>query len=74
LKKLKLEAGVKVVKVKDGKFQDAGVKEGFIITSVDKKKVSSPEEVINLIERNQSGGVLIEGIYPNGIKKYYGLG
>ncbi|HVD97696.1 MAG TPA: Do family serine endopeptidase [Cytophagaceae bacterium] len=74
LKKLKLEAGVKVVKVKDGKFQDAGVKEGFIITSVDKKKVSSPEEVINLIERNQSGGVLIEGIYPNGTKKYYGLG
>jgi serine protease Do len=74
LKKLKLESGVKVVKVSDGKFKDAGVKEGFIITSVDKKKVSTPEELINFIERNQSGGVLLEGVYPNGIKKYYGIG
>lgn len=74
LKKLKLESGVKVVKVSDGKFKEAGVKEGFIITSVDKKKVSTPEELINLIERNQSGGVLLEGVYPNGTKKYYGIG
>lgn len=74
LKKLKLDYGVKVVKVNDGKFKDAGIKEGFIILSVDKKKVTTPEEVINLIERNQSGGVLLEGIYPNGTKKYYGLG
>ena len=74
LKKLKLDAGVKVIKVNEGKFRDAGVKEGFIITSVDKKKVSSPEDVINLIEHNSSGGILLEGIYPNGTKKYYGIG
>jgi serine protease Do len=74
LKKLKLDYGVKVVKVNDGKFKDAGIKEGFIILSVDKKKVTTPEEMINLIERNQSGGVLLEGVYPNGTKKYYGLG
>ncbi len=76
LKKLRLESGVKVVKVSEGKFKEAGVKEGFIIISVDKKNVSSPEEVINLIEQNHAGGggVLLEGIYPNGTKKYYGLG
>ncbi len=75
LKSLKIESGVKVTKVGEGKFKEAGVKEGFIITSVDKKKVASPEEVMNLIEKNhQSGGVLLEGIYPNGTKKYYGLG
>jgi serine protease Do len=74
LKKLNIENGVKVIKVNDGKFKDAGIKEGFIIISVDKKKISTPEEMINMIERNQSGGVLLEGIYPNGTKKYYGLG
>ncbi len=74
LKKLKLQNGVKVVKVSDGKFKDAGIKEGFIIVSVDKKKVTTPEEIINMIERSQQGGVLLEGVYPNGIKKYYGLG
>jgi serine protease Do len=74
LRKLNLESGVKVIKIENGKFKDAGVKEGFIIISVDKKKVTTPEEIINLIDRNQSGGVLLEGIYPNGTKKYYGLG
>jgi serine protease Do len=74
LKKLKLENGVKVVKLNDGKFKDAGVKEGFIIISVDKKKVSTPEEIIQLLERNHQSGVLLEGVYPNGDKKYYGIG
>ncbi len=74
LAKLKLENGVKVTKVNDGKFKDAGVKDGFIIISVDKKKVTTAEEIINLIENSQDGGVLLEGIYPNGTKKYYGLG
>ena len=74
LKKMNLESGVKVTKVNNGKFKDAGVKEGFIIISVDKKKVSTPEEIINLIEKNQTGGVLLEGMYSNGVKKYYGLG
>ncbi len=74
LQKLRLENGVKVTKVNNGKFKDAGVKEGFIIISVDKKKVTNPEEIIDLIERNQTGGVLLEGMYSNGVKKYYGLG
>ncbi|HSZ24230.1 MAG TPA: Do family serine endopeptidase [Cytophagaceae bacterium] len=74
LKNLKIENGVKVVKVNDGKFKEAGVKEGFIIISVDKKKISTPEEVIHMIEHTKTGGVLLEGVYPNGIKKYYGLG
>ncbi|HWZ22449.1 MAG TPA: hypothetical protein VNW06_07320, partial [Cytophagaceae bacterium] len=61
-------------KVGNGKFKDAGIKEGFIIVSVDKKKVTTPEEIIIMIERSGQGGVLLEGVYPNGVKKYYGLG
>lgn len=74
LKKLKLESGVKVIKVKDGKLKDVGVKEGFIIISVDKKKVTSPSEVVAILDNNRNSGVLVEGIYPDGEKAYYGVG
>lgn len=74
LKKLNLTAGVKVKKINEGKFKDAGIKEGFIITSVDKKPVFSPEEAVTFIEQNHNGGILIEGYYTNGSKKYYGIG
>ncbi|MCS6824386.1 MAG: Do family serine endopeptidase [Cytophagaceae bacterium] len=74
LKKLNLENGVKVTNIRDGKLKNAGVKEGFIITAVDKKKVSSPAEVLNIIDNNRNGGLLIEGVYPNGQKAYYGIG
>jgi serine protease Do len=33
----------------------------------------SPEDITNALQGKQ-GGVLIEGIYPNGMRAYYGLG
>jgi len=73
LKKLGLQYGVKVTKVEAGKFKSAGIKPGFIITSIDRKPVKTVEDVNNKLN-NKTGGVLIEGIYPNGIRVYYGLG
>ncbi|MCU0430019.1 MAG: Do family serine endopeptidase [Cytophagaceae bacterium] len=74
LKKLGLESGVKVAKIKDGKLKQVGVREGFIITSIDKKKVTSPSEVSAILDRAKNSGVLLEGVYPGGEKAYYGLG
>jgi Do/DeqQ family serine protease len=74
LSKLKIEKGVKVTKVNPGKFKDVGIKEGFIITTVDKKKVDDPSDVEAIIQDNQTTGVLIEGIYPNGERKFYAIG
>lgn len=71
--KLKLNGGVKVKGLKNGKFKDAGIKDGFIITAIDKKEVRNLQELKKLLE-NKKGGVLIEGIYPNGEKAFYGLG
>lgn len=65
--------GVKISKLENGKLRGAGIKEGFIITSIDNKKVNSPTEVANILEKKQ-GGVLIEGVYPNGMRAYYGFG
>ncbi len=71
--KLGLEYGVKVLKLEAGKLRSAGIKEGFIITSIDKKEIRNSDEVAKLLE-NKKGGILIEGVYPNGTRAYYGFG
>lgn len=73
LKRLKLSQGVAVKDVTNGMISKAGIKDGFIITKIDKKRVSSVDEVTTLLEKSE-GGVLIEGIYPNGAIAYYGFG
>lgn len=72
-KKLGIENGLKISKLSAGKLLSAGIKEGFIITGVDKKKISSVEDIKSALE-NKKGGVLIEGVYPNGMRAYYGFG
>ncbi len=71
--KLGIESGVKIKDLNSGKLRSAGIKEGFIITSIDNKKVKSVEDVTSYLQ-NKKGGVLIEGIYPNGMRAYYGFG
>lgn len=73
LSRLKIANGVKIAKLTSGKLLNAGIKEGFIITSVDKKKITTTKDIQSLLE-NRTGGVLIEGIYPNGMRAYYGFG
>jgi serine protease Do len=73
LKKLGINGGVKINKIGSGKFKAAGIKEGFVITSIDKKPVNSVADLKRALD-NSSGGILIEGIYPNGQKAFYGLG
>ena len=72
-KELGIESGVKISDLKIGKFMREGIKKDFIITKINNKKVSNPEQVIALL-KNKKGGFLIEGVYPNGVKSYYGFG
>jgi serine protease Do len=73
LDKLNLSKGIKVKDLSTGKLKSAGIKEGFIIVSIDNKPVSSVEELTDYLN-NKKGGVLIEGVYSNGMKAYYGFG
>lgn len=68
-----IDAGVLVAELYNGKLKNAGIKEGFIITHVDNDTVSNVEDFNEIIE-NKSGGVLIEGVYPGGVRAYYGFG
>ena len=71
---LDITGGAKVAKIYSGKLKEAGVREGFIITSIDKKAVSKPDDVVRILEGTTSGGILVEGIYPDGKKEFYGIG
>ena len=71
--KLGVQNGVKVVNLNRGKLFEVGIKEGFIITSIDKTPVSTPEDVSKMLA-NKQGGVLLEGVYPNGMRATYGFG
>ncbi len=72
-KQLGISNGVKVAGLQSGKLRSAGIREGFIITSIDNKKINSPDDIESALA-NKKGGVLIEGVYPNGMRAYYGFG
>jgi S1-C subfamily serine protease len=73
MQKLGINNGLRINKLSAGKLASAGIKEGFIITNVDKKKITSVEDIKTALE-TKKGGVLIEGVYPNGMRAYYGFG
>lgn len=73
LKKLNISSGVKIISISTGKLSQIGIRKGFVITKIDEQEVSSPEELITKLE-SKKGGVLIEGVYPNGTRAYYGFG
>ena len=72
LRYLNINSGIKVVSVKKGEFRDIGIKQGFIITHIDKSSVTTTNDLKNII-KNKKSSILIEGIYPNGNKGYFVL-
>ncbi len=72
LGKLQINEGVQVTKLSKGKLKDAGVKEGFIITEINKVPVSSKEDVNRVYMRSDDKKpILVEGFYPDGEYAYY---
>ena len=69
-KSLGIKNGVKVVDLTSGKFRNAGIREGFIITQINNTSVSTPGEVEKIVN-NSRGGVYVEGVYPDGLIAYY---
>lgn len=72
LNALKIENGIRVKKIEAGKWKDAGLKEGFIISFLDRVPVDNVEDFNRMLEYKR-GGILIEGYYEASEKKAYGL-
>jgi len=70
---LGIHNGVKVTGVKSGKFMKVGIKEGFIITSINNQPVNSVNDIKEIINKVE-GGVYIEGVYGDGSRSYYAFG
>ncbi len=72
LTRLNLDGGVRIKSLTEGKWKKAGMKEGFIITYVDKVAIDNVED-LNQILDIKKGGVLIEGRFKEGGKGTIGL-
>lgn len=71
-RELDINSGIAVTDVKNGKLKDIGIKKGFIITAVNKKPINEVNDLKREIG-NVRGGILIEGVYPDGEYAYYVL-
>lgn len=72
-KQLGIEGGVKIVRLEPGKLMAVGIKKNFIITAIDKNKILTVKDLQDALENKNNNVILLEGIYPNGIRAYYGF-
>lgn len=78
LKELNRRSGVKVEKVNNGKFKDAGIRDGFIIFDINNINVNSADDVKrvydSIVQSDEYDHVMfITGKYPGGRKQYYAV-
>jgi S1-C subfamily serine protease len=71
--RLNVDYGFKITSLANGKLKSAGISAGFILLSVDRKPLRTTQDLRETLT-NRQGGVLIEGVYPNGLRAYYGIG
>ena len=72
-RQLNINNGVKIQSIIDGKMKNAGLTKGFIITHLDKEPIRTKKQLMNYLNLKK-GGILVEGLYPNGVKGYFGFG
>ncbi len=58
--------GVKIAEIVDGRFKDLGLQKGYIILTINGKKIKSASEVRDATS-NESSLRSIEGVQPNGM-------
>ena len=79
LRRLNLSAGLQVTGLTDGKFREAGIRQGFIILDVNGNRVRSVEDLEKIYDaikddtRSTDKVMFITGIYPTGRKTYYAV-
>ena len=77
-RELKVSGGVRVAKVKKGgRFEKAGIREGFVIRRINNSPIQRMEDVKREVERLSStsseNALFISGTYPDGRQAYYAV-
>lgn len=75
---LQLEYGVEVKSVTKGKFQQSGIRSGFIIVKINNQAIRSVEDIETALDAamntsDQFKVLNVAGIYPNGKITYYAI-
>ncbi len=72
-RRLGIYGGVKITDVQSGKWKEAGIKEGFIITEIDKTRVQNVDELRAILEFKVGERINILGISADGERTYYSM-
>jgi serine protease Do len=72
LRNLKIDQGVQVKAVDEGKWKRGGLEKDFVIQFIDKVPVDNIADLSRMLAYKK-GGILVEGVYPNGEKGTYGV-
>jgi Do/DeqQ family serine protease len=73
---LGISYGVEVADLKNGKLKEAGIKNGFIILTANENRISTPDNLIKVVETilkkdPDDRGLYIKGFYPDNRKVEY---
>jgi len=69
---LRIRNGLKVTNISSGKFRDAGINVGYIITKANRVPISKEDDLRKVVELADEG-LFLTGIYPNGRIAYYAV-
>jgi Do/DeqQ family serine protease len=77
LKQLEISHGVAVSAIENGPVKTAGIKDGFIILTINGARVTSPEDIekiyTSIIKGSDDKVMFIKGIYPTGKQAFYAV-
>lgn len=79
LQRLEISRGVAVTLTGDGRMSQAGIRDGFIITSVNNMRVATPEDIEKIFTAIRDLGpgedkvMFISGVYPTGKRAHYAV-
>ncbi|HEY9118074.1 MAG TPA: deoxyribonuclease HsdR, partial [Roseivirga sp.] len=68
--RLRIDGGVQLIELGDGAWQEAGIKEGFVITKVGDQDISNLEDFQSLLD-SKTRDFYVMGKYPDGEKEYF---
>ena len=69
-----VSGGIIIENIGKGKWSEAGIKDGFLITSINNRAVKDVNELRTVLRNSSGEGILIKGKYPSGKEAYYGMG
>ncbi|WP_299120700.1 trypsin-like peptidase domain-containing protein [uncultured Tenacibaculum sp.] len=65
-KKFDIDGGAKIKRTQNRHFKEYGIGEGYILTKINGKKISSAAEAVRILDSNTNRRFLIEMISPSG--------